>query len=215
LHTLRIGCLDPTKDMCSKTISSGAQYVTLKTYFSRPNLVIYFLATPPIKLKLGQQTGGGVLIANHLDQSLWWVNQKHWAVVRSYLLLFSGGAQVLRLPFSHFKLCNYTEPIPLAWAKPLYFDFPSSNCTVQVHILSTNGDALIAKFSKKHFLYWENVLKHAHRELGEIFQCTWRAKVPYPVFATTEEAPSTDSAFLQKFNQSHQIYARFRIRHLG
>jgi hypothetical protein len=39
--------------------------------------------------------------------------------------------------------------------------------------------------------------------------------VPYPVFATTEEAPSTDSAFLQKFNQSHQIYARFRIRRLG
>jgi hypothetical protein len=24
-----------------------------------------------------------------------------------------------------------------------------------------------------------------------------------------------DSAFLQKFNQSHRIYARFRIRRLG
>ncbi len=123
MHTLRIGCLDPTKDMCSKSISSGAQYVTLKKYFSRPNLVIYFLATPHIKLKLGQQTGGGVLIANHLDQSLWWVNQKHSVVVRSYLLhsFLAAGAQVLRLPFSHFKLCNYTEPIPLPWAKPVYF----------------------------------------------------------------------------------------------
>ncbi len=200
--------MDPTKDMCSKSISSGAQYVTLKKYFSRPNLVIYFLATPHIKLKLGQQTGGGVLIANHLDQSLWWVNQKHSVVVRSYLLhsFLAAGAQVLLLPFSHFKLCNYTEPIPLPWAKPLYFDFPSSNCTVQVHILIAAGDALIPKFSKKHFLYWENVLKHAHQELGEIFQCTWTARRLAPskvIFATTEEAPSMDSAFLQKFNQSH------------
>jgi hypothetical protein len=30
--------------------------------------------------------GGGLLIANHLDQSVWWANQKHWAAVRSYLL---------------------------------------------------------------------------------------------------------------------------------
>ncbi len=35
-----------------------------------PSLVIYIFATPPIKLKLGQQIGGGLLIANHLDQSL-------------------------------------------------------------------------------------------------------------------------------------------------
>jgi len=70
LHTRRIGFLEPAKDMCSKSISSGAQYVTLNKYFPRPILVIYFLATPRIKLKLGQQTGGGLLIANHLDQSL-------------------------------------------------------------------------------------------------------------------------------------------------
>jgi len=54
-----------------KSISSCAHYVTLQKYFSRPSLVIYFFATPPIKLKLGQQIGGGLLIANHLDQSLW------------------------------------------------------------------------------------------------------------------------------------------------
>jgi hypothetical protein len=39
-------------------------------YFSHPSLVIYFFATQPIKLKLGQHIGGGLLIANHLDQSL-------------------------------------------------------------------------------------------------------------------------------------------------
>jgi hypothetical protein len=60
-----------------KNISSGAQYVTLQKYFSHPGLVIYFFATPPIKLKLGRQIGGGLLIANHLDQSLWWANQKY------------------------------------------------------------------------------------------------------------------------------------------
>jgi hypothetical protein len=42
-----------------KSISSGAQYVTLRKYFSHPSLVMYFFATPPIKLKLGQQIGGG------------------------------------------------------------------------------------------------------------------------------------------------------------
>jgi hypothetical protein len=68
------------------SISSSAQYVTLWKYISHPSLVMYYcFATPPIKLKRGQQIGGG-LIANHLEQSLWSTNQKHWAAVRSYLL---------------------------------------------------------------------------------------------------------------------------------
>jgi hypothetical protein len=53
-----------------ESISSGAQYVTLRKYFSHPSLVMYSFATPPIKLKPGQQIGGGLLIANHLDQLL-------------------------------------------------------------------------------------------------------------------------------------------------
>jgi hypothetical protein len=36
-------------------------------YFSNPSLVIYLFSTPPIKLKLAQQVGGGLLTANHLD----------------------------------------------------------------------------------------------------------------------------------------------------
>jgi hypothetical protein len=44
--------------------------VTLQKYFSHPCLVIYFFATPLIKRKLGQQIDVGLLIANHLDQSL-------------------------------------------------------------------------------------------------------------------------------------------------
>jgi hypothetical protein len=48
----------------------------LQKYFSHPK-VMYYFATPPIKLKLGEQLGGGLLIANQLDQSLPWANQKH------------------------------------------------------------------------------------------------------------------------------------------
>jgi hypothetical protein len=70
----------------SKSISSGAKYVTLQKKISHPSSVMYSFATPQIKLKLGEQIGGGLLITNHLDQSLWWANQKHWAAVRSYLL---------------------------------------------------------------------------------------------------------------------------------
>ncbi len=36
--------------MASESIASCAQYVTLQTYFSDSSLVIYFFATPPIKL---------------------------------------------------------------------------------------------------------------------------------------------------------------------
>jgi hypothetical protein len=43
----------------TKSISSGAQYVPMRKYFRHPSLVMYSFATPPIKLKLGQQIGGG------------------------------------------------------------------------------------------------------------------------------------------------------------
>ncbi len=60
-------------------------YDPAKVIFPHSSLVIYFFATSPIKLKLGQQiggwvggwVGGGLLITNHLDQSLWWANGEH------------------------------------------------------------------------------------------------------------------------------------------
>jgi hypothetical protein len=51
--------------------------VTLQKYFSHPSIVIYWFATPPGKLKLEQPIGGGLLIANYLDQSLSWASKKH------------------------------------------------------------------------------------------------------------------------------------------
>jgi hypothetical protein len=53
--------------LLSWSIFSGAQYVTLQKYFSHPSLVIYFFAG---RTELGQQIGGELLKANHLDQSL-------------------------------------------------------------------------------------------------------------------------------------------------
>jgi hypothetical protein len=53
-----------------KSISSSAQYRTLQKYFSHPSLVTYLFPTPSIKLKLGLQKGGRLLMAKHLDQSL-------------------------------------------------------------------------------------------------------------------------------------------------
>jgi hypothetical protein len=53
--------------------------MTLQIYVSHPSLVI------PIKLTPGQQIGRGLGLANHLDESLWWANQKHSATIRSYL----------------------------------------------------------------------------------------------------------------------------------
>jgi hypothetical protein len=112
-----------------------------------------FFATSPIKLNSRQQMGGGLLIANHLDQSLWWANQKHSShiyyrkcaqhnvvsaftnspEVRSYLLLHSFYQQIVKLCWAknHFPKPN----------RHIFWHF-FSNFTVQDHILSTAGDAL-------------------------------------------------------------------------
>jgi hypothetical protein len=63
IHTIRASLARELLSMCE----------TLQKYFSHPSLVTYFFATPPIKLELVQQINrwGGLLIANHLDESLW------------------------------------------------------------------------------------------------------------------------------------------------
>jgi hypothetical protein len=58
--------------------------------------------------KLGQQIHGGLLIANHLDQSVWWANGRHRAAVRSYYYsLFCRCIALLRLlPAFCVQLCR-------------------------------------------------------------------------------------------------------------
>jgi hypothetical protein len=130
---------------------------------------MHSFATPPIKPKLVEQIGGGLLIANHLDESLWWANQKHWVSVRSYLVHSFLQVHRAAAPFSsHGNVHNYAEPKPfscahgccafqqtrqraqLCWAKTIFLSqtscicwiFSSSNFTVHDHIPSTAGDAL-------------------------------------------------------------------------
>jgi hypothetical protein len=125
---------------------TSVQYVTLLKYISHPSLVIYSFATPPIKLKLGQEIGGELLRAKHLHQSLQWANQTHWAAVRSYLLhSFLQVHSAASPSTSHGNMRNYAGPKPFSWAKPAYVRFSSSNFTVQDHIGSTIGDALSKK----------------------------------------------------------------------
>ncbi len=77
------------------SIPTGAQYLTLQKCFSHPSLIIYFFATPPIRLKQRTANRWELLIANQLDQSLWLANQKQGSAVRSYLLHSSlAGAQL-------------------------------------------------------------------------------------------------------------------------
>ncbi len=108
-----------------------------------PSLVSYFFSTPPIKLKLGQQIGGRLLIANHLDQSVWWANQKHWPAVKSYLLHSFLQVHNATGPFtSHYcKLCimlsqnHFPDPNRqhvLTFLHPISLEL----------MLSTTGDAL-------------------------------------------------------------------------
>jgi hypothetical protein len=85
----------------------------------------------------------GLLIANHLYQSLWSTNQKYWATVRSNLLHSFLEVHNCVAPFtSHGKLHEFGAEKPISWVKPTHFDFFTINCTVWSQILSTLEDAL-------------------------------------------------------------------------
>jgi hypothetical protein len=85
---------------------------------------MYSFPTPPKQLKPGQQIGEGLLIANHLDQSLWCANQKHWVAVRSYSLHFFFRCKALlnHLPATG-NLHHNAVTKPFSWAKPHVLDF--------------------------------------------------------------------------------------------
>jgi hypothetical protein len=144
-----------------KSISkfSAAQNVTLPTCFSHPSLGIGSLlfGNPTHKTETGtanKQVRRGVLIANHLDQSLlWWANQKRRkhcaAAVRSYFIIgiSAGGTEqgpctCYEPPLQSVQFCRSKKPYFAP--KPACFDFSSFNffyCADHL-ILSTTGDAL-------------------------------------------------------------------------
>jgi hypothetical protein len=103
-----------SKCQSCKSISSNAQYVTPQKYFSHTSLLTFAFATPTTELKLGQQIGGGLLIANHLGQSLWWPirSTEQWLDHIYYNL--SAGAQCC---------CTFHQQqqlVQLCWAKTIF-----------------------------------------------------------------------------------------------
>jgi hypothetical protein len=122
-----------------------AQYVTLQTCFSHPSLgsrYFTFLGNPTNKTETGtaNKQVRGVLIANHLDQSLWWwANQKHSApAVRSYSLQ-AFLQQVHRAGLLRLLRATTAQSVqfllikkPSFGPKPACFDFFSFNFTLQI-----------------------------------------------------------------------------------
>ncbi len=110
---------------CCKNVSHG--------------LLVYFLLTLPTKLKLGQQTGGRLLIGNHLDKSLWLVNQKQAPAVQSYSLHSSVVGVRLSCAFyqrqetvqKYWGKTIFLSWTCFFWAEPACFDFSSSNFNLQ------------------------------------------------------------------------------------
>jgi hypothetical protein len=96
-----------------KSISSGAQYVTLREYISHPSLVIDSFASPPVSLKRGQQIGGRT--TNSKSPGLFvMIGQSETLSSNQIILvtLFSAGASTAALFTSNGNMCNYMEPKP-------------------------------------------------------------------------------------------------------
>ncbi len=94
---------------------SGAQYVTMQKYFSHPSLIIYFFLTPPIKIKLGLQIVGRLLIETHLDQSHTLANRQQ---VLGYAVPFTSLSKLCKmLGQNHFAEPNWHG---LAFLHPIY-----------------------------------------------------------------------------------------------
>ncbi len=101
-----------------------------KNIFHIRVLIIYLLfCNPAHKTKTRTANRWELLIANHLNQSLWSANRKQGSPVKSYLLHSSlGGAQLCSACYQPLSKVSKS-----AGAKPAYFDFSSCNCNVTEH----------------------------------------------------------------------------------
>jgi len=103
----------------------------------------FLFGNPTNKTVRGTSYMCGLLIANHLDQSLWSTNQKYSAAGRSNSLHSFLEVHNCVAPFtSHGKLHKFGAEKPISWAKQAHFDLFTMNSTVWSHILSTVGYAV-------------------------------------------------------------------------
>jgi hypothetical protein len=125
--------------LTTKSISTSTQYVTLDNKIKYLSLASSFFGNSADKT--GTAFSWELLIANHLDQSLWSTNQKYWAADRSNLLHFFFWRCTTTI-----SCTNFSAEKPISWAKPAHFDLFTINCTVWSHILSTGGDAVSTQY---------------------------------------------------------------------
>ncbi len=90
-----------------------------------------FFGNPTNKIVSGIAYTWELLIANHLDQSLWSTNQNYWAALRSNLLHSCVACFT-----SRGNLHEFGAQKPISWAQPAHFDFFTINFTLWSHILS-------------------------------------------------------------------------------
>jgi hypothetical protein len=108
--------------------------VNLRIFFSHPSLVLYSFATPPIKLKMGQQIGGGLLRANHLDDHYDGPIKNTQHQLDHILTLFSAGVHpccAFHQPWQPVQLCrsqnHFPEPNGICWIFFIQFYSPGSH----------------------------------------------------------------------------------------
>jgi hypothetical protein len=124
----------------------------VKIYFTSKFKVMYSCATPPIKVKVGQQIGGETTNSKPLGRIIMMGQSETLSssaqLDHIYYTLFWRYTALLR-PYQASALrALYTDPKPFSWAKPAYFGFSSSNSTLQDdHILITTGDPFRAQIS--------------------------------------------------------------------
>jgi hypothetical protein len=126
-----------------KSISNGAQYVTLDSKIKCLSLGVFvFLETPSITVKLGLHIRKGVHIANHMpnhyDQPI-----KNTSLIQVQLItVVVGGPQLCcafyQPPQARRIWCEKT----ISKAKLAHFAFFTINFLICSHIMSTVGDAL-------------------------------------------------------------------------
>jgi hypothetical protein len=121
----------------------------------------YFFWQRTNKTVTGTAYMWGLLIANHVDQSLWSTNQKYWAAFRSDLLHCFSEVHNCVAPFtSHRKLHEYGAENQFPEQNRHILTFLQINLTVWSHILSTIGDALMCPLNtlKQTFRCFYNIV---------------------------------------------------------